>query len=154
YGAVDGQVAGMEPGYLFARCMGFDELSFDLVQGHRSRVDDSCPGGAVSQQLGRYHRSCVQADGAAGQQIPATNSNQIRGSWAGTYKVNCHGVVVSARAQVTGPTTTRAWRRRGVGLVGSASTPCTDAAIASGLGRPASSASAMAPASAAASATD
>src|SRR5436190_4243391 len=137
----------MEPRHVLACGVGFDELGFDLIQGHGRRVDDACTAGAVCQQLLWYHRAGVQADRAAGQQVPPTDGDQICGARAGAYEVDGHDVVMSARAQVTEPTTTRGCSRRGVGF----DVRPTGARLGSLVVRPL--VSDKAPASAAASAT-
>jgi hypothetical protein len=103
----------MESRHVFARGVSFDELGFDLIQGHGRSVDDPRCLWTVRQQFLRDHRAGVQADRAAGQQVPATDSDQIGGAGSGAYEVDGHDVVVSARAQVTGPATTRGCSSRG-----------------------------------------
>src|SRR3569832_862596 len=103
----------MQARHVFTCGIGFDELGFDFIQGHGRRVDESRATWAIGQKFLGDDGACVQADRAAGQQIPPPDRDQICGAGACAYEVDSHGVVVSARAQVTGPKMIRGCSRRG-----------------------------------------
>ncbi len=174
-GAVDGQVSRMESRHIFVGGMGSDKLSLYLVECHGRGVDDSRPARAVLEELGWDDGAGVEAYGAAGEQIPAAYCDQVCRAGAGAYEVDGHGMmgvvvsagcgcaasaltqagdivvlVVSARAQVTGPTAIRGPRRRGAALAPPSASPTTSVLAVSVV----LAASTAAPATAAASATE
>src|SRR5262249_53119313 len=84
----------------------------DLVQRHRSGVEDARTGWAILEQLLGHQRARVEANGAATYQLAATHGDEIDSPGSCTNEVNRHLPSPLATAQVARTPTMRSPSRR------------------------------------------
>jgi hypothetical protein len=88
--AVERGVAGMDPRDVLARLVGLAHLLDDLIERHGRRVDHPGAGPGTSQDFARHQRAGVEHHGAARDQVPAADRDQVRRPRPGADEVHGH----------------------------------------------------------------
>ena len=89
--APDGQIAGMQPGHIVAFRVGLGERGDYLVERERRGVDDTRARRTMCQECLRDERPGKEADRALGDQVAATDRDEVGRAGAGADEVDCHG---------------------------------------------------------------
>src|ERR1700730_6444952 len=87
------------------------KLAADLVEAHRSRIDDAGALGTMFEQRRGHERAGEEANGRAGDQIAPAQCNKIGGARPRADEVNGHGSFLPAIAQLAPPSLMRATSR-------------------------------------------
>src|SRR6476659_2989478 len=117
----------MEPRHVLAGAMRGLELGDDLIEAHRCCVDNARPVGAQREDVFVHQRPGIKTDRAAGDEVRATEGEQVRRSGACADEVHTHGdttgfaavhwvTVIAGRNACLPPTTSRRSTERRVSV--------------------------------------
>ncbi len=106
HGAVQRQVARMQPRHVLPGGVGGQELRLDRIEVERGGVDQPRAGRAMRQQVGRHDRPGVEADRAGGEQPGAAQRDEVGRPRPGADEMDRHAGR-SASAQVAHPSPIR-----------------------------------------------